>query len=1599
MAFNEEFTNAFDPQPEFTTGLELNSSQSFVNDSTSKESATIKALGETGFSPELSARIQTIDLEQQTSGSINVDQITQKNIDGSKATFGAMDLSAEQALTGIQEDIETEKQKPQLLTLYEDLADELQAQGVSEKALPFMTVAQGIYKRRHLHDVLKATEVAIFEGEGAFELVGDFTETFFDFFGANERFTRRTIIDETAGTGFEVQDYNFLRSSDIKDLLEGFDSMPFEQQLELVNKAAKASQEVDSLTGNFNAFYNSEFLSELASATDHDYGSNDWISWLEAAGLAGLIRTPKILRDFFKASTHKLLRVQDSAKGVDVSKDLRGLEDAVDEYLSNFDPSAPERTALEVLKVSPSTEGYSAIRAADSRALNVANNLSPTTLKNIMQGAKGSDNVEGALKSLGVDGDAGVILSAPKMADEASEGINSRTIIQEDAIPSNTEMTNRTSAVQLFQERPLGLTLTENEIQSAAQRRFSRVELLAGDTISMHTNKIDVLTDPGSTTFIGRFGKNDEFGFDSYEDAVTAAQNLVGETFEVQIRRPNEDTFVTVQSNTDIPTEYFVSVPVRREFTPADGHEFLDGSTWYNPSYLNKFFLTNTDRIGKNIVADFSFLKDFNLAVSNRLQKSLKPYTGLSKGNRDAVNNLLEVGDRRQVEFTPVSAGEALGRTVTPDSKVWKAYTSVRDYYDEIADINDIRVRADMDTRGFKSTGVLDEFGNPVYGKPLTLGELRGSGAKTIFDTRSQRAVSVQDIENLDDAVAVQLNRTVSFEGNEYSTVIRSLEDIQPLPDRVVPRRTGYVNLAYNDVGALIKLSYPRIVNGVSRVDGGQEILRFAKTVKEAEEFLSTKPKGSALTNRELLLKDAPEGAELITSESRESLFEMSSVEVRPDGITLPYNLRGRKDNPIENVRGSVEILEMEERISKSLNSMERTLNRDGIDIMKKRFMTQYAPYLRDPKKFPDGKDLAAEFRVTQAGIVADEQTRKNMANIHNYILDTERTLGFRSDSLFQKGVDEALESITRGRVGKVDMIKNTKSLASFIAIWGRPAFQALANVSQAMHLVQRDPIRGSASIVETALAAPMIALRKQGKNVNWDAYAKLSGFESGEALTKWIDSIETSGVFSAAKVDNLLSNFDQSRKISSRGKVGRALAFTPKSAKVAQALGTDLSNLASYRHAVKVVQEKFPRLDPYSAEGIKATQEVFRDLTLRMDKSDVLVTETEPLSSLMFLWTQHVYKGFKDTIVQPTIKTFTGKDISKNPSLWADSWQQAFTSTAMNLSLFGAAGMIGTDLTLEIDELARENGILEKGETFNQFFYEGMVDMMFKNTIGVDVNTAERISFGDAISMMFSLSGLAEGNLNVIGGAEVASTRIGKLFDTFRVINNTPIATEEDALDLIKFAGNEALSVFSGWTDYQKSEMVKNLGTYFSNSGQALYSVDPSAEMATLFSFRPDDAVLRERILFDGKGSNKEQNFYTDVIPKTFARWYWQEISELAEKDQLTFDTYNEQLQRFYRLVDAVAGNTGAKNLAYDAKRAFNRLAIDPRGVFKEAALNSKNKALMEKIVDNYSFSEAQAKLEQIISIADDPNLKETAEVMLQSLELQRQILEGNNG
>lgn len=1640
-------------------------SSNFINPLTSKEIGTAVTIATEGFTSlfdETSSNIAT-DVEQ--TGVTNLWEMGQEEVQSLKASFGSLEGDPVQALQDIQEEVEIVQIQPDLLTAYKGTVERLREQGLHEDALKLVTLPTELIKLRQLEQIYSKAQMDAFENASTVEVVYDLGESFLDLFGALERAQRRDVVADLSGNWTDKMKVNFLRSSDIKDIVDNkWDRLSFEDQKTLIYKTIQAVKESENAVGMHNTIYASDVLTELEDALSGEYGVNDWISWLEATGVAAPVaRLIKNAKNLVKIGSIKAFKARDSYVGFDVSGESEDIMSAMDDWIRLFDPEAdvannlrierevpltprqardqdtvqkvsslqetsplkqapePKRpfklkdTARAVQKAlepevqavpsSSAPKRITGIRMGNSTLGNLAVSMSPTTLSRIINQSK--ETPEQILARLGMDPDSVMMGSIPSPADEILDGINPRVINPSSTVPRSSDLTGRKSAVEIYESRPLDQVIRPDELQVTRSERLQRIQKLSGDTLSLHAEKSGIQTFPGGMRVTGRFGESDMAGFRSFDDAEMAGKNMVGEQFEVVYKVPNQNKYVTVTEKQDLPYEYFVQVKYDRQLTAGDALKFSDTKTKYNSNFFFRLFSTYSDRISKDIIDNVSVMKDYDLAVANRLEETLKPYTKLKGEAREAVNFALMRGDAQMVNysFSEFSAllmnRNLISKSLSRISKEWQGYKAVRDFYSDLADIKDMRVRAELEEQGFKNIVPLKEGNNKVFGVPKTVKEVQSSGAKLVYDTRTKSVVPVKGLQEQEGVAIVKLKGKKTFEdAGDFDLVVIPKDKAEPLPQNVINRRDGYVNREYKKNGAKISVVGPETVNGVLNKTGKVQTIRFGDSVEDVEKWLKKKATNSGKTNRQVLEEDLDEGFTLQVDLTREELYEMSEISVNSSGNVTPYNLRARGKQKVEHIRGASEVFTVEESITKSLRGMESTLNRDSISIMKRRWLDQYGKFLKMDDSgytFPEVDDIrSGSLKSKDAGgnLIPDDEI-KNAVNLHSYIRSQELMLGMRQKDEFDDFLSLTVNFATMGRLDKTPL-ELTKFVSTAMVIYGRPLFQIAGNALQTLMLTTRDPVRGTASIVETLPILALMGIRRLGTTAPKGAEAvlvKLSGFKNTDEFNTFYDAIETSGIVSAGRLDNLLSNIGSGRTIHSGSKKRTALnvAATPFNAiRGSQSMATDFANLVAFRHAFKLVPELHKGLSPFTRKGLTKANTIMRELTFRMNKTDTLSSETDPFASLILMWTQHVYKGWKDTIAQPVVKSLTNKDISKNPSIWANDRKQALYSVASTLTLFGGAGILPSEYVLELDEKARRFGILEPGETFHGLFYEGLLDKMLKGVLGVDVNSAERFSFSDAPTMILDLSGIAQGALNIFGGSVVAGTRLGQLVQTALLLDSDMIAEEGDALDMLKFFASESASLFSGFSDYEKASLAKNFEMYFTSNGNALYKTGVGASLGAMFSLRPDEAMLRERTLFAGKGGPQDKKLFNQVIPQMFARWFWQRMLEKNEEfnGNMPYREYTKEITRFARMIDVAANKRGNYENAETAKRAFFNLAVDPTGTFTERDMLEKAQNFVETVNQNNTNASAKAKLSQLISLSDDPLLVKEAKKALQILE-----------
>lgn len=1609
-AFADEYRDYFDESGvEYTDYLgEDDTSPNYMNPKTSKELATAKALAEEGFSPALPQRVQELDAEHQVTGVLDTEEITEENLSATKGAFYEMEGDAQENLVSVKETQDLQKMQPGVLTVLQEAVDEIGPER-AQKLIPFFSVAEDAVKRRHIHDMFEAASSEELKNSGFIEIAGDLVEAVVDSLGVSDRVQRREIA---LASGQDIDVVNFLRSSDIEQAMEGFDDLPFERQVELAQTIIEASRTAEGALGNHNMFFSSEFNRELADAVVGEYGANDWITLFDAIGLAALPSTLNALRRGLKAMAVKTIKMRDRALGLDISDDIADAERIIDEALAELSPNQDKENVLTVYKglSSPDKDEsglrYTSVRMGNSSLGNVSNSIAPQTLRSFLETSRKEGTLEESMAALGMAPEDALAAAAARVDGEATDGISPFVFIQEGAETPITDLVRGDSAAYLYANKPLSQVIREDEIIVKSQTQLERIRELSGKTLTLHPHSSTIKVQGENLEILGRFGNGETDGFSSFDEAISAATKVAGENFEVQIRVPNTGEFRTVTGDIGSPAEYFIKFKLERPLDSRDAYKYLDGSARWEGGVINRLLMTNVDRIGSSSVDDFSSLHSWDRAVVKRFQKMLKPYTRLKKKQRDTVNALLEYGDANEVSFTIRSARDQFPEmNLRENSKVWKAYLAVRRYYDELADINDMRLRAKYEKAGLKSSGIVDESNRTYFGKPLTYDEARASDGAKILNVETDEVLDLKNLEDLEGFTPMRLQRAIETPEGDFNLILRKTDSVKPLPREILPRRDGYINLDYERVKYLITVNKPRVLNGVPKEKGSQSVVYFANSVADANKFLDSKPKGSSKTNRELL-EEKNEGVVGI-EESREEKFDLGILDINPDGTAIPSHFKQRGESPVETVppsglasaitlavRGGAEVMAMEGRLATSLQKLENTLQRDSIDVFKSRFMGTYGKHLKDRESFPTGRTLDGQFSTT------DLKTRKDMEAQYQYIRGLENMLGGRADSL---GIAEAEALVASLGFNPLSLAGKT---ATVVYIYWRATYQFVANLSQVLTLTQLDPVRGTASTVEAIMSIPAIAARRGGINLDSNVYAKIVGFKDAAEMNKFLDSIEVSGVLEASQIDNLLSRFDDARKMAHKNmfrSLGQKFVDLPRDF---QASAIDLSRLAAYRHAYKRVQDE--GIDPVSKKGLLRTKKVLNELTFRMDKTDFLASETNK-SAFALMWTQHVYKGFKDTVLQPAMRTATipasrltgiGKDgLFKENSIWAKDWKQSVTSTAMNLAMFGTAGVIGSEASLALDEYLREKGLLQEDEKVPEILMEGLIDAGVKEGLGVDINIAERISFGDSISMMYSMSGMDEQVINFLGGGALLGTKIGRLFESYSMAWDLHALDETDLIETLDFIIDETARAVPSFSDFERALIVKNLGIYTSNSGMPLYKVDPEAALGVAFSFNPDEVSVRNRILFEGTGTQKEEDFYRKTLPRTMARAFWNELLDVQEGES-DFDRYKRALDKWTKRTGALAGDRGGNEKAFEAKRAFQRLTIDPSSeVFTEAHFLEKAKNFVQNLDVGKSYIESKARYEHLINQTDDEQMRDLLETNLKVLQFKEEILGDDNG
>lgn len=1309
----------------------------------------------------------------------------------------------------------------------------------------------------------------------------------------------------------------------------------------------------------------------------------------------------------FKTAKTRLKKELEDTKA-DLDAQLKGVQAQID---SAYEAFKAKRTLAQadnkgIPRTVEKTEQRTIMRVDNGKLGDVTAKWSPNTLKAVFHTEQDITSLEGTVRALGYTPDTIITGSINKVPDDVTEGINPTLLVKDTEVNPSDLIPNQPALVspELIAQRNIKDLLSIEEQKVTADKTFEGLKSIVNGFGQLRVDhSLTTPVDANTVRSIGRIGKTESEGYKSYEEAKFASANVPENNVSIVVKHPAKSSFSTVAKNLEGEEglEYFIQVEKDITFTPDDALDFSDTNTFGGTGWVTEMFLEPVDKLDRNIVKAVSYLRNIDNSLVKKLDKVLEPFSKAKSHTREEASKLLTYGDAHETEITPELASSLLGRVVNEEDSTYVAYGAVNRYYKEVASIRNWRERSRLDREGFKRTGLVDDQGKEIFGKVLrddeVIGAIRNEENKVWDATLGKEVDLTEDMVNtsLHGRAVIRTGSTISRDGKLYDTSIVELTDLKALPQQVLPLRKGHVDLFYEDVGAIIKVSKGATVNGKVREDGMQSVLRLANSEEEASKWLGAKAEGSKLTNLEILQQGlGKDGGEISVELSREAKMDLGVVDSKWNGNVKPYNLRKRGESPVESINGSTQVMNLEDRLVKTHNALSARFARDGLDVIKNRWLNTWGEYLNDPYALPENlkTGLAKQFPT--------DKIRQDAQNILNYIHNQERMLGWRKDSEFVNSVDSAISKVTGGVVK--NPAQGVVSVARWVSIYGRPMYQALVNTGGvALQVAQLDPIKGTASVLQTFGTVHGLLVASKGGKVESNAMAKMYGFDDANDYNKFLEGVSNSGIFSTAQLDNILAGATGARLTMRDHIAVSALKKTVALPKAMVTWSTDMGHLIAYRHAVKRVKEK--GLDPYSGKGRIETDKTWQDLTQRMNKSSQLVTETNEYAKVVALFTQHVMKGWKDTVLQPAaklvtdpvsmaVKKATGKDvnlaISKNPSLWAETYQQAFISTSMNIALYGLAGLVGKN-TLDAVGITGE---------VDEAIVEGSLDLAIASLTGQDMDASARLSYGDAIGMFFSLTDLDSMSLNLLGAGDMAISKVGKFANSLKVsLFNTPFVEDDDLVDFTQFMAMEGLSIFSGYSDMRKARMVNSWGIYFNNSGAPKMRVDPDSWLATVFSFTPDRIQEDSSIVYDNELEEKVEDYYLKTVPDLFTRYAYHRMIELEKKGELTFESYIAIQEQALRLTQGSLATLGAHNLALRAKRRVLKNVLYPRDVNLDAKMKLRVRDMVERVTDMSRYDDAKKKLEMLINSSDDPNVVRESERALTLMNHQMEIL--NNG
>lgn len=1011
-----------------------------------------------------------------------------------------------------------------------------------------------------------------------------------------------------------------------------------------------------------------------------------------------------------------------------------------------------------------------------------------------------------------------------------------------------------------------------SELQADAIQTLNRT---TGGRLHQNKSKIgDYDEIDESFNFTGIFGKNKKSGFDSLDEARTAARQMFGEdaeasVFSVKYKDPKTGKLLdpTKTKPTAGRPEYFIQLNQKLYVNPQEVRGFAAddwrrgfGAGWFKT--VNSWFSSSVSKMDPELRKMATLSVDQENVVLEDFARRMVPYSQLKKKQRRRVDAALRQGEKEGKEYSDDELARIMvdGERLSP-SEI-EGYLAYRDYARESYQTINKSLKRKMQQQNMRWLYNRDT-GFQYAARPVSKESARSAadrGSVRAYDAQQKKVVTLSR-KDVDALYADGGSLAEGFRGRvevgahrvRYA-VVDNKTRMYDLPEEVLKNEPGYIPRHYK-----ANFFVTRQVRGLNTVDSEPRMRTYAaaKTKAEAQQYadeMFERLKERARKNNKEVPTENPYNVSPAAQLGVDRMGQLSDV-FEMEGLMF-YQKRAR--NAVKNLSSGDIIEEPYDALVGNAQAIASKLGTGRvIEVLEQKWMrtpmttsdgtrTTWGEVFGQNGKFPDNRNvnfgLSKEGRRAKAmydwiDLLKHEVTPNQQRYREGlwYISEAIEDMGQKIDRFARRRVAEGATS-RAARAGywlsqqeQYTPWAMLKSAAFTMQILTAPLRQAYIQSHQAMFLTGIDP-----TIQPRAFFADAFYL-----NATWlDKQRIINGQKWRRAISK---TVKEAGDFVADEEEmaNLAKNFENSGIPFLRSQIQlednpifdapgfRALG------EVGYAAG-ERHNLAStyafaYRKYLKDTGKEWKQLKRKDWDEINV---MAREYALNMTRSDAFRYQRGVLSAT----TQYLSIRHKALQAFLGSDTFTGR-------------QKLRMATAQTL-MFGAEGM---GLGFFGHQIINELGIEWPDENTKNLFYGGLYDMATNITLSqltedmMDEQWASRVGMSNiefsksmsamggtdlmflgAVDFLMSTVGMGERprvNLGkvVLGPGYSAGSTVGEVMDDLQTI----FGSSDDIADMTSkqwmMASKQLLKLTSGGSAATRALAGKAIGMHIGSSGDPI--------------------------------------------------------------------------------------------------------------------------------------------------------------------------------